>query len=99
MNVLSFTPANRDELELLTTRHLLGIFKRTRGPYYTCGCPYHCGDDVLTPEERQANKAVRRLNRMVKEILDARPHLPTGVESRTSHARRNGKPEKKVMKF
>ena len=90
MNVFEHINKTDEELEKLTTRHLDEIRKRS---YIrnTCGCGpgHHCGDDVLTEEERAENKAMRAFNQRLKVILDKRPHIPSGKAARQARAKRS----------
>lgn len=97
MNVLQFTDMTDEELGKLSTRHLVAIVKFTRGPYYTCGCCYHCGDEWLPPDEREANEKVYALRDQLKGILATHPHLLSSHEARHRHVRKV--PEKKAMRY
>ena len=80
-----------EDLQKLTTRHLLAIFESTRSKI-TCGCRFHCGDDVLDEHDKDWNKKQRELHARVKTILAGREHI---VRDTKPEAKR----EKKVMAY
>lgn len=97
MNVLQYIDTTDEELRKLGTRHLVAIVKFTRGPYFTCGCYSHCGDEYLPQDERETNEKVYALRGQVKDILATRPHLLSSHEARHRHVRKG--PEKKAMRY
>lgn len=99
MNIFPLLGMTDEELAKLNTRHLLAAYRRTHGPFYTCGCYYHCGDECLHPEERETNRLVRELHTQLKPILDQRPHVSTSAESKARTVRRDGRGEKKQMEY
>lgn len=70
---------NFDEL---STKQLLAMrdvtYKR-----HNCSCGggrYHCGDDVLSEEQRQFNKDQVKRRKQIKAILATREHVPNKLE-------------------
>jgi hypothetical protein len=92
MNVYDHIEKTDEELIKLTTRHLDAIHKAayTR---HTCSCgpAYHCGDDVLTQEQRDANQRMRYFQKRVKAILDTRPPLPRSSKALRREAAKRGR--------
>ena len=81
-----------DDLSKLSTRHLLNILESSRGHIIcSCGKGHHCGDDVLTSDEKWFNDKQDILKNAVKSILKTREHLTS--------TKPTGKVEKKVMKY
>ena len=101
MNILPLLELTDEELEKLNTRHLLAAHRRSRGSFYVCSCGpgYHCGDDVLPLDEQVTNQKVREFRVRLKLILDAREHVPTSAQAKARTVRRDGRPEKKQMRY
>jgi hypothetical protein len=94
-DVTKFHGATVEHLGKLTTVHLLAILESSRKTI-TCGCRYHCGDDVLEPDQREYNKNQYTLNENIHTVLAIRPH----VESRKSRSEKPvAKKQKKVMQY
>jgi hypothetical protein len=91
MNVFEHIDKTDAELEKLTTRHLNEIRKRS---YIrnVCSCAsgggQHCGDDVLTEEERAENVKMRAFNKRLLAILATREHVPSGKAARQAAAKK-----------
>ena len=92
MHVLDYINKTDEELEKFTTRHLDAIHKAA---YYrntcSCGPGYHCGDDVLTEEERQQNAQFRAFQYRVRLILEKRPPLPRSSKAIRREAAKKGR--------
>lgn len=91
MNVFEHINKTDAELEQLTTRHLNEIRKRAYvRNTCSCGPGNHCGDEVLTEEERQENIALRAFQERLKAILDTRENVPaTGKAARQARAKQS----------
>lgn len=90
-NVNAYHDKSVEDLQKLTTRHLLAIFESTR-TMVTCGCRYHCGDYVLDEQDQAWNKNQRELHEHIKTILAGREHIVRDTKP-------TAKREKKVMVY
>ena len=87
-----------EQLSKLNTRHLISLMKSSR-IMNTCSCwpVYHCGDEMLSEDERKYNQRQWELGIRCKIVLKDRPHLDRNTKSRTE--RNFGGREKKVMRY
>lgn len=92
-HITKYHEYSEDDLNKLSTRHLINILESARGKIIcSCGKGHHCGDDVLTCEEREFNNNQYELKAKVKHILKTREHLLPSTKP-------TKKAEKKVMKY
>lgn len=87
-----------DELAGMNTRQLLALLDRSRSKT-TCGCPSHCGDDALAPDELAHNQRQAELGERVKAALAGREHVPSSAEAKAERQATQGRPEKKAMRY
>lgn len=97
MNPRPFLNHTLEDLRKLNTRHLLALFRRSRGLLHKCDCPYHCGAEPFESEEE--NRQLAELNLRVKLVLNEREHVPSSAESRARTVRRGGRAEKKQLRY
>ena len=72
-NIESYYTYTLDDLQELTTRHLLEVLDSSRNRIIcSCGNGSNCGDSVLSPEERESNQAQQDLYSRVKQVLSTR---------------------------
>lgn len=92
MNLFEHLDKTDEQLSKLNTRHLKSIHDAA---YYrntcSCGPKYHCGDDVLTEEERQENAKIRAFQFRVRAILQARPPIPVSTQATRREAAKKGR--------
>jgi hypothetical protein len=86
MNPMKYHGVSQEELEKLATRQLMALKKATYR-INTCGCPYHCGDGVLTPSEREYNNGQYALRHQCNLVLQTREHIPDKIEAKSIRQR------------
>jgi hypothetical protein len=82
INAHAYLNKSTQELEGLTTRALMTLRDSTYSGMNRCGCPSHCGDEVLTQAERDENYIIGGLRNRVKAILATREHVPNKKEAK-----------------
>jgi len=72
-NISKYHELSIEELNKLGTRELVNALESARGKAIcSCGNGNHCGDDVLTQEEKDWNKQQSELFLRLKEALKGR---------------------------
>jgi hypothetical protein len=91
-NISKYHEMDTEELDKLGTRELVNALESSRGRVIcSCGKGCHCGDEVLTDDDRLWNKQQAELKTRLKSVLETREDLTPADIPR--------KVEKKKMKY
>lgn len=91
-NISQYHEHTHEQLQELTTRHLKEILESARGRIICdCGKGHHCGEDVLTEDEKNFNEKQEVLVEKLKVIMKTRENLVSTKQVK--------KKEKKILAY